>query len=80
MTNKVETYVTLKLIAERFSRVASEITDDEIKAMIKDTMREQLKSAVDFGRVQELIDDFMETHEDRIIKMINESLSRRFDE
>ena len=31
MENKTESYIILKPIAERFSRIANEITDDENK-------------------------------------------------
>lgn len=35
MENKTESYIVLKPIAERFSRIANEITDADIKQLIK---------------------------------------------
>ena len=65
MENKTESYIVLKPIAERFARVASEITDDEIRALIKSEMRDQLKT-VNFnhwvgGILEEWVDDNAET-------------------
>ena len=65
MENKTESYIVLKPIAERFARVASEITDDEIRSLIKSEMRDQLK-AVNFNRwvggiLEEWVDDNAET-------------------
>lgn len=77
MDNKTETYVILKPISERFNRISREITDDEIKYLIKDTIKEQLKTGVDFGRLQELIEEFIESHEDDIKAMLMESIKKR---
>ena len=41
MKEHTENYLILKPIAERFSRVASEITDDDIKYIIKQVMKEK---------------------------------------
>lgn len=77
MTKQSETYVALKPISERFSKVANEITDAEIKDLIKDAMRGQLKSVVDFCRVAELIENFVESHEAKINEMIMDSLKAK---
>ena len=42
MENKTESYIILKPIAERFNRITNEITDDEIKDLIKSSLREQI--------------------------------------
>ena len=35
MENRTESYIILKPIAERFNRIAKEISDEEIKNLIK---------------------------------------------
>ena len=42
MTQQTENYLILKPIAERFNRVTAEITDDDIKYMIKSLMKEKI--------------------------------------
>ena len=37
--NQTENYIILKLIAERFNKIANSISDDEIKSLIKDEIR-----------------------------------------
>lgn len=72
MSNQTESYITLKPIAERFSRVASEITDDEIKHIIKNEIREQVNK-IDFAStIQIVVDEWFEY--DSNIEFINRSL------
>ena len=77
MKEQTEAYLILKPISERFNKIAKEITDSEIKSLMKDTLRERLKSEVDFSGIQELVDNFMEEREDDIKEMIMESLKRK---
>lgn len=77
MENKTETYVILKPISERFNRISKEITDDEIKYLIKDTIREQLKKGIDFYNLQELIEEFIDSREDEIKAILIESIKKR---
>ena len=42
MDNQTQDYITLKPIAERFKEVAMTISNDEIKAIIKVELREQI--------------------------------------
>ena len=66
MENKTESYIVLKPIAERFARVANEITDDEIKALIKSEMSNQIKT-IDFkGWVGSILSDWVDSNEDTI--------------
>ena len=79
MSEQTESYIVLKPIAERFSRVASEITDDEIKQIIKSEMREQL-GRIRFGDVLgELVDEWFEDedHVDMIWNTFTESVKNR---
>ena len=66
MENKTESYIVLKPIAERFARVANEITDDEIKSLIKSEMSNQIKT-IDFkGWVGSILSDWVDANEDTI--------------
>lgn len=77
MTNQTENYIILKPISERFNRIAKEITDDELKWLIKDTIKEQLKAAVNFWKLQDMIDEFIDEHEDKIKGILIESMKKR---
>jgi hypothetical protein len=79
MNNQTESYIVLKPIAERFSRVASEITDDEIKDLIKSELRDQIK-ALRFGQVLgDVIDEWLEQEDvaDLIYKTLTDSIKNR---
>lgn len=79
MSNQTESYIVLKPIAERFSRIASEITDDEIKSLIKSEMREQIRS-VNFGdTIGEVIAEWFEQEDttEFIWKTLNDSITNR---
>lgn len=79
MTQQSENYLILKPIAERFSRVASEITDDDIKYIIKQLMREKISDALDFSVVQEKLNDWVDDNSDKIVHAMQEAIMRRFD-
>jgi hypothetical protein len=55
MTQHTENYLILKPIAERFNRVASEITDDDIKYIIKSLMKQKIEEAIDFSSVSDYL-------------------------
>lgn len=75
--NQTENYIVLKPIAERFSNVAKTMTDEDIKYIIKDAMREQIKGIFDFSRLEEMTDEYIENNEDNIKNMIAKSISDR---
>lgn len=79
MTQQSENYLILKPIAERFSRVASEITDDNIKYIIKQVMREKISDALDFSVVQEKLNDWVDDNSDKIVHAMQEAIMNRFD-
>lgn len=79
MTQQSENYLILKPIAERFSRVASEITDDDIKYIIKQVMREKISDALDFSVVQEKLNDWVDDNSDKIVHAMQEAIMRRLD-
>ena len=77
MENKTESYIVLKPIAERFSRVAAEITDDEIRNLIKSEMRDQLKS-INFGRwVGIILEDWVDDNAETIRTLASTCLAER---
>ena len=79
MENKTESYIVLKPIAERFNRIANEITDDEIKQLIKSSLREQI-ACMDLGNyLREVADNYFDSDEnfDKIQKMIEESIKNK---
>lgn len=76
--SQTESYIVLKPIAERFSRIANEMTDDEIKAIIQSEMREQLRR-VDFRSVvEDIIYEYLNEHENDIVEMYKSELKRKF--
>ena len=79
MENKTESYIVLKPIAERFSRIANEMTDAEIKDLIKSSMREQI-ACVDLGSyLRDITDSYFDSDEqvENIQKMIEESIKNK---
>lgn len=79
MTQQAESYLILKPIAERFSRVASEITDDDIKYIIKQVMKEKISDALDFSVVQEKLTDWVDNNSDQIVHAMQDAIMERFD-
>lgn len=60
MNKQTQDYIILKPIAERFNKVASEITDEDIKDIIKSAIREQIDK-VDFASpIQDIVDNHFE--------------------
>ena len=82
MSRQVQDYITLKPIAERFKEVAMSISDDEIKALIKEELREQIRSQVDFGRtIGEWVDNMLTDDEswvELVISCMKESIKNKF--
>ena len=79
MTQQTENYLILKPIAERFNRVASEITDDDIKYMIKSLMKEKIAESIDFSVVSYIINEYIEDHKDEIAHAAMDSLANRLE-
>lgn len=78
MDNQTESYIVLKPLADRFNRIAKEITDDEIKSLIKGEIREQIKTINFKHDVQAIISDYIETHESDIIELYKRELNNKF--
>ena len=77
MDKQTENYIILKPIAERFNLVAKDISDEDIKYIIKDAMKEQIKGIFDFERLSELTDTYIDENEDDIKQMISDSITSR---
>jgi hypothetical protein len=77
MDNQTENYIILKPIAERFNKMAKEISDEDIKYIIKEAMREQIKGIFNFHKLEELTDEYIEQNEDDIKEMLSKSISDR---
>ena len=72
MENKTESYIILKPIAERFNRIANEMTDTEIKDLIKSSLREQLRENEITRSVGFIIDEWFE--DDKNIEFIKDAI------
>ena len=79
MSNEVESYIVLKPIAERFSHIANDISDDEIKYMIKDAMKERIAKAINFDEVSGVIDEYISNHTEEISHAVMDSLAKRLE-
>jgi len=77
MNNQTENYIILKPIAERFNKVAKEISDEDIKYIIKEAMREQIKGVFDFSKLEELTYEYIDKNEEDIKQMIADSIIDR---
>lgn len=82
MTNQTQDYITLKPIAERFKEVAATISDDEIKSLIKQELREQIRTQVDFGTtIAQWVEDMLNDDEswvELVIDCMKESIKNKF--
>jgi hypothetical protein len=79
MTRQTENYLILKPIAERFNRVASEITDADIKYMIETLMREKIKDALNFNALSDIIDEYIAEHTEEIAHAMMDSLAKKLE-
>lgn len=77
--NQTENYIVLKPIAERFSKVASEITDSDIETIIKDVMKERIADVIDFSSIADKISEFVENNEELIVHAVLDSIAKRLE-
>ena len=76
-SEQTERYVKLKPIADRFNRIASEIPDEEIKNIIKNSIREQLKKISFVSCINEMLENYLEEHPEEILDMYKNGLRER---
>ena len=77
--NQTENYIVLKPIAERCSKVASEITDSDIEMIIKDVMKERIADVIDFSPITDKISEFVENNEEIIVHAVLDSIAKRLE-
>jgi hypothetical protein len=77
MNEQTENYIILKPIAERFNKVAKEISDNDIKYIIKEAMKEQIKGIFDFNKLNEFTEEFIDKNEDEIKQAIADCIFDR---
>lgn len=75
MNEQTENYLILKGISERFNKIASEISDDEIKRIITRTMQEKLERLIFVGQLNEIITDYLEDNKDEIAYILKKSIT-----
>lgn len=77
MSNQAENYIILKPIAERFNKIASEITDEEIKSLIKSELREQIRK-IDFTyEVKSIIEEYLDENSDEVLTFYKNGLEEK---
>lgn len=76
MTNQTENYLLLKPISERINRICAEMSDSELKSLIREAVKEQINKAIDdvFYNIREIADDAIERNENAINNAVRESL------
>lgn len=74
---QTENYVILKPISERFSRIANELTDEELKGIIVSTLRQQVERKIDFTDLAAICEAYIDTHEDDIEEWTEEAIKNR---
>ena len=80
MKNQTRDYITLKPIAERFKQIASTISDDEIKDIIKSELRRQIQEQVDFGStISQWVDDMLED-DDSWMELVRDCMKKSIKE
>jgi len=75
MTEQTENYLVLKGISERFNKIASEITDEEIKRIITRTLQEKLENLTFIGQLDEIIENYLESNKDEIVYILKKSIT-----
>lgn len=74
MSTQIQDYIKLKPIADRFKEVAASISDEEIKSMIKEELRNQIRDQVEFGStIAEWVDTMMEDND--MVELVRDSLT-----
>lgn len=77
--NQTESYIILKPISERFNRIANDITDDEIKNLIKGEIRNEIQKCCDFGKsINEIGYEWIEDNKEVVIDLLKKTLVEKF--
>jgi len=78
MKSQTENYIILKPIAERFNRIANSISNDEIRSLIKDEMRDQLKRINFSSQIEEIIYDYIDNNQEDMLDLYKQELKNKF--
>ncbi len=77
METRTESYIVLKPISERFNRITKEISDDEIRSIIKTSLKEEIQK-IDFAyKIQEVFDDFLDENNEYVTEVFKKSIRER---
>jgi len=78
MKSQTENYIILKPIAERFNKIANSISDDKIKSLIKDEMRNQLKRINFSSQIEDIISDYIDNNQEEVLDLYKNELKNKF--
>lgn len=76
MTNQTENYLLLKPISERINRICAEMSDSELKSLIREALKEQITDAMrdTYYSIQSIAEDAIDRNEEAICAAVKESL------
>lgn len=81
MTKQTEQYIALKPLANRFAEISKSISDDEIRLIIKDSLRNKIDEQLDNMNIplEEIVSEWFDddTNIIWIIDMIKKSIESR---
>ena len=77
MSEQTENYVILKPIAERFNRIANELTDEDIRNIIKSELRNQIQKLDFTSEIETIVEDYIEDNPEEILSMYKTGLKER---
>lgn len=81
MNKQTENYIALKPLADRFAEVSKSISDEDIKWIIKDTLRERISEELCSVEVplEEIVSEWFEdeTNVEWIVDTLRESIEKR---
>ena len=77
MSEQTESYIILKPIAERFNRIANELTDEDIRNIIKSELRNQIQKLDFTSEIETIVEDYIEDNPDEILSMYKTGLKER---
>ena len=75
---QTESYIVQKPIAERFSKIANAMTDDEIKTLIKNGLKEQIDDLNLGDIVADIASNWIAENEETIRKYTSEAIRQKF--
>lgn len=81
MTKQTEQYIILKPLANRFAEISKSISDDEIRSIIKDGLKNKIDEQLDNMNIplEEIVSDWFDddTNIILVIDMIKKSIESR---